>query len=98
LVVNSSLYIINELNNLQKTRKAVPRVHLYITAFQRKIVPIFLTVVSTVLGLVPFLLGGQDEIFWFALAVGTIGGLLLSIPGLFIYLPLFLRGMGKKEG
>ena len=97
LVVNSSLYIINELNNLQKTRPAVPRVHLYITAFQRKIVPVFLTVVSTVLGLVPFLLGGQDEIFWFALAVGTIGGLLLSIPGLFLYLPLFLRGMGGES-
>ena len=34
-----------------------------------------LTVMSTVLGLVPFLTGGEDSAFWFSLAVGTMGGL-----------------------
>jgi hypothetical protein len=34
---------------------------------------------------------GQKEVFWFSFAVGTIGGLIFSILGIFIYLPVFLR-------
>jgi multidrug efflux pump subunit AcrB len=50
-----------------------------------------LTVLSTVVGLIPFLIYGQNEAFWFALGVGTIGGLMMSLIGIIFYLPLFLR-------
>jgi hypothetical protein len=46
---------------------------------------------STVLGLVPFLWGGQSEVFWFAFAAGSIGGLLFSLLAILLYLPLFLK-------
>ena len=58
------------------------------------LIPILLTVVSTVLGFIPFLIG-EKQPFWFALAAGTIGGLLFSLLGIVFYLPLFL-GI-KKE-
>ena len=48
-----------------------------------------LTVISTVLGLVPFLFDGPDEVFWFPFAVGTIGGLLFSLIAFVFYMPLF---------
>lgn len=73
--------------------KAVPSAsnfELYLQAFRRKIIPIGLTVLSTVLGLIPFVWAGQDEPFWFALAVGTIGGLLFSVLAIVVYLPLLI--------
>jgi hypothetical protein len=42
---------------------------LYLKAFKNKIVPILFTIISTVLGLVPFVIYGQNEVFWFALAL-----------------------------
>jgi len=35
-----------------------------------------------------FLPEGQDEVFWFSLAAGTIGGLVLSFPAVFWVLPV----------
>jgi multidrug efflux pump subunit AcrB len=60
-------------------------------AFNHKIIPIFLTIISTVLGLVPFVWAGQKEVFWFAFAAGAMGGLIFSVTAIFIYLPLFLN-------
>jgi len=52
---------------------------------------ILLTILSTVLGLVPFIWGGQKEVFWFAFAVGASGGLIFSLVAILFYLPLFLK-------
>lgn len=62
---------------------------IYMEAYKQKITPILLTIFSTVLAFIPFIIDGENEIFWFALAVGTIGGLLFSIIAILIYLPLF---------
>ena len=43
---------------------------------------------------IPFMLGTDKEAFWFPLAAGTIGGLIMSILGIFFYLPIFTL---KKE-
>ena len=93
IVVNSSIYIVNEYNNLKKKYRNfnISGQKLYLKAFNNKIVPILLTIISTVLGLVPFIVYGQNEVFWFALAVGSIGGLLFSIIVILIYLPLFFK-------
>ena len=55
----------------------------------RKIFPIVLTIISTILGFIPFVKDGQNEVFWFALGIGTIGGLLFSLVGILFYLPVF---------
>lgn len=89
ITVNASIYILNEFNAI---RRRYPRLHFvraYIKAWNAKIVPIFLTVVSTILGFVPFMVGTEKEGFWYPLAAGTIGGLVMSIVGIFFYLPIF---------
>ena len=64
----------------------------YVTAFNHKIIPILLTILSTILGMIPFLIDGPDEQpFWYSLAVGTIGGLIFSVVPIFLFLPSVLR-------
>ncbi len=93
IVVNSGLYILNDYNQVAKNERR-NRLNSYINAFNHKIMPIFLTILSTILGLVPFVWKGQNEVFWFSFASGAIGGLVFSLVALFVYLPLFMR-MGK---
>lgn len=90
LVVNASIYIINDFNNLVRTGK-IPGIKAYVKAFNQKIVPILLTILSTVLSLLPFIWGGQKEVFWFAFAAGAMGGLIFSLVAIVFYLPLFLK-------
>lgn len=90
IVVNAGLYIINDYNNFCKARGKHERLSLYMKGFNHKIVPIFLTIISTVLSLVPFVWSGQKEVFWFAFATGTMGGIIFSVVAIIVYLPLFL--------
>lgn len=86
LVVNASIFIVNDLNNraLKSYNRSVLRSVL------GKSQPILLTILSTCFGLIPFLLEGENEVFWFALAIGTIGGLVFSMVAVFVCLPVFL--------
>ena len=95
LAVNANIYVLNEYNNIRQRWKLSP-LKAYIKAWEAKISPIFLTVISTVLGFIPFMIGKYKEAFWFPLAAGTIGGLVLSLIGLFCFLPLFM-GVAKKK-
>lgn len=102
LTVNAGIYIIGQYKEQCQTglmrsggdRKERCRMgsRRYVTAFNHKIISILLTILSTVLGMIPFLIDGPDEQpFWYSLAVGTIGGLLLSIIPLFLFLPSVLK-------
>lgn len=74
-------------------------VRTYVKAFNRKIWPISLTILSTILGLVPFLFDGPGEVFWFCFAIATIGGLIFSVIALLLYLPVFAcRLPGRRRG
>jgi multidrug efflux pump subunit AcrB len=85
LVVNSVFFILNDFNQVKnKSNRA------FVKVLAAKIKPITLTILSTSLGLVPFLIGGDNEIFWFALTVGTIGGLLVSFIFVTFVLPILL--------
>lgn len=94
LVVNSGFYLISEYQRqlLRFRNRRDGQLQAYIRAFNLKLVPILLTVVSTVLGLIPFLMDGPEEDFWFAFAVGTMGGLLFSLLGLIVLFPLWISG------
>ncbi|MBN2812512.1 MAG: efflux RND transporter permease subunit [Bacteroidales bacterium] len=91
IVVNSGIFIINDYNNLRRKYPGNDLRKLYIKAYNQKIIPVVLTVLSTIIGLIPFVWGGQHEVFWFAFAAGTIGGLILSLIALVVYMPLFMR-------
>jgi len=91
LSVNSALYIINEYNSLKKMRPQARAMDLYIAAFRHKIMPIYYTIISTVLGLLPFILINKNQVFWYTFAVGTIAGCIFSLVGVFVFLPAFLQ-------
>lgn len=97
IVVNATLYILNDYNSLRRRKPDLPERLAYVKAFNGKIVPILLTKLSTIIGLVPFLLTGKDERFWFALAAGTIGGLVFSFVGLILYQPIMLETKARGQ-
>ncbi len=88
--VNSALYIINDYNNLKRQYPKRNTQLLYFKAFNYKIIPVVLTIVSTIVSLIPFVWSGQNEAFWFSFAAGSIGGLLFSLIGILFYLPLLI--------
>lgn len=95
LTINANIYILDEYNNIRSKYKISPD-KAYIKAWNAKIRPVFLTITSTMLGFTPFLLGEHKEGFWFPLAAGTIGGLLVALIATFLFLPLFM-GIGKNR-
>lgn len=99
LVTNVALYIINDINFISKRYpnvSAEDRIEIYIKAFNAKAMPILITTASAILSLLPFMLNGDEQGFWFTLSAGTIGGLLFSLLGAYLMLPLALLSKKKK--
>ncbi|MBD2704729.1 efflux RND transporter permease subunit [Spirosoma sp. BT702] len=88
-VVCAGIFIVAEMNRIRKRYPNLCAFTTYQKAFRHKIGPILLTVVSTIVGMFPFLLYEQEP-FWYALGIGTIGGLIMSLLVVGVYLPLFL--------
>lgn len=88
ITVNASIYILNEYNAIRRRFSQISPLRAYVKAWNIKVIPIFLTVASTILGFIPFMVGAEKEGFWFPLAAGTIGGLVMSVIGVFIFLPV----------
>lgn len=92
IVVNAGIYLIHSFSGVRGGNHAVSRtvrIRNYIKAYDRKAGPIFLTVVSTILGLLPFLSDGPQEVFWYDFAAGTIAGMMFSVLALYLVLPIF---------
>ncbi len=99
LSVNAGIFIINDYNNIRKHRK-INNLQVYIKAYHGKIIPVLLTVLSTILGLLPFLLFEKDEPFWYSLAICTIAGLVFSVVGVVALMPctgVFSRQKSKSK-
>jgi multidrug efflux pump subunit AcrB len=91
ITVNAALYILSDYRGLRRRRPHLRPERAYLKAWNRKIVPISLTVLSTILGFIPFLVDNGTTTFWSSLAAGTIGGLLASMVGLWVALPMLGR-------
>lgn len=92
ITVNANIYIVNEFNNILERKNMLP-MRAYLKAWNAKVRPIVLTILSTILGFIPFVVGYKEG-FWFPLAAGTIGGLIMSFIATFLFLPLFM-GIGS---
>ena len=88
MVVNAGIYLVSAYQNLGGGVTG-DGVKTYVRAFSMKIIPILLTTVSTILGLLPFLSDGPQEVFWFDFAVGTISGMAFSLLAIILVLPVF---------
>ena len=89
ITVNAGIYLLDEYTDLRRELPGLSPVRSYLKAWNRKIVPILLTILSTILGFIPFMVGTGKEAFWFPLAAGTVGGLIMSLVGVFLFLPVF---------
>lgn len=89
-------YILNEFNTLRRQYTKVSPRKLYVNAFRIKIVPILLTVLSTILGFLPFIVGESKESFWYPLAIGTMGGLVMSLVAVFLILTIAVISKKNK--
>ena len=90
VVVNAGIYLVNTWQGQMRRRAGRSSVSAYVRAWNHKINPIMLTILSTILGLLPFLSDGPEEVFWFDFAIGTIGGMVFSVIALIFILPVFL--------
>jgi len=91
LTVNAGIYILYDFKN-----RNVQNSRSFLKSVSTKAAPILLTIFSTCFGLIPFVMSGQNEVFWFSLAVGTIGGLIFSMVGVFFFFPLLAVKNSKK--
>jgi len=92
ITVNAAIYILNEYQHQLKYKHR--KLLSFVKSVDIKVIPVFLTVISTILGFIPFMTG-EKESFWFALAAGTTGGLLVSVIGIFVLLPALV--LKRKE-
>ncbi len=104
IVVNAGIYLINQFQDIRSVAERRGRrsrsrtaIRQWVKAYNHKINPTMLTIISTILGLIPFLFDGPEEVFWFAFAIGTIGGMAFSILALLFYLPVFCFKVRKKS-
>lgn len=97
LTVNAGIYILAEYQHIcSSCSVAQSALTCYVRAYNHKIIAVFLTILSTMLGLVPFLIDGKSSPFWFSFAVGSMGGLLFSIIALVFVMPITL-GLKDKD-
>jgi multidrug efflux pump subunit AcrB len=88
LVVNAGIFIINDLKTYSKKYRSHNQA--LVRAIGNRSRTIILTTISTICGLIPFLIDGPEEVFWFSLSAGTIGGLVFSMFAIFVVLPVLL--------
>lgn len=90
ITVNASIYLINDYLHQCRKHPSVTFLDAYKRAVCNKTFAIVLTVVSTILGFVPFVIDRGASLFWHSLSMGVIFGLLFSTLMIFLILPCFL--------
>lgn len=96
ITVNAGIYLLDEYADIRQRQPLLSPLRAYLKAWNVKITPILLTIFSTILGFIPFMVGTEQEAFWFPLAAGTIGGLITSLIALFLLLPMVSLPRKKK--
>ncbi|WEK33542.1 MAG: efflux RND transporter permease subunit [Candidatus Pseudobacter hemicellulosilyticus] len=90
LVANAAILVINDHNTLQKADQAAATNRLLLRAVSNRARTVVLTSLSACCSMIPFLLEGDSQVFWFALAIGAIGGSVFSLFAVLIVLPVLL--------
>ena len=88
ITVNAGIYLTSEYRTITAVSGRAG-LRTYIKAYNRKIIPTMLTILSTVLGLIPFLFEGKQNMFWYSFAVGVMSGMLFSVIAIVIVMPVF---------
>ena len=95
ITVNAGIYLTSEYRTIAESTGRIG-IKTYIKAYNRKIVPTMLTILSTVLGLIPFLFDGRQSQFWFSFAVGVMSGMMFSVIAIVMVMPVFFPMEERK--
>jgi multidrug efflux pump subunit AcrB len=91
LVCNSLMVNISTIKIGKLSKKSIQYYNKQIIkTINVRLVTILLTTFSMVCSFIPFILEGQNEVFWYSLSIGTIGGMIMSLFSTFIFLPVLL--------
>ena len=90
LVINAAIYIMYQYDIIRESHTVSP-CRAYLQAYNHKIVPIVLTILSTVFSLIPFLVDGPENHFWYTFAITVIVGLTASFAALVFIMPWWVR-------
>ena len=92
LTANSGIYVLAAFRDNARccSVRRLSGIEQYLKAFNQKFSAISLTLLSTILGLVPFLFSQSND-FWFSFAVGVMGGLVTSLVAIIFVVPVFLN-------
>ena len=96
ITVNAGIYLTSEYRTIAASN-GQHGLKTYIKAYNRKIIPTMLTILSTVLGLIPFLLDGKQNRFWFSFAIGVMSGMLFSVIAIVLIMPVFFPLKAKSH-
>jgi len=95
IVVNNGIILIDYMNNRMKEKISPDQVAL--ESGVRRIRPIMMTTMTTVLGLIPMAIGiGEGSELYTSLAISILGGLSLSTVITLVVIPTIYAGLRKK--
>ncbi|NIM58395.1 MAG: MMPL family transporter [Candidatus Aminicenantes bacterium] len=90
IVVNNSILLVDHIN--LRRRQGLPLLEAVLTGARERVRPIFLTTVTTVLGMFPMVFLQAEEgkrQIWSSLALSAVGGLISSTIFILIVIPIF---------
>lgn len=90
LMSNAAIFIVNEYNYSIRNGGGKTKNAKLISVIFRRSRTIVLTFIGAICSLIPFVMEGAGEPFWYSLAVGTIGGLIAGAVCIFILLPVLM--------
>ena len=99
IIVNDALVLLDRYNKIRKEQPHLPAIACVSAASQHRFRAVFLTSLTTVLGLSPMLFERADElIFLVPLVVSMFGGLIVSTVFILVFLPALVMVVeGRKE-
>ncbi|MDX1904657.1 MAG: efflux RND transporter permease subunit [Thermonemataceae bacterium] len=86
--ISSAIFILIDWNKNGDNHR---KMHKLLKISFQKFMPMFITILTSILGFLPFISEGDKEIFWFSLAIGNIGGLIASLWAVWVCLPVWLK-------
>ncbi|MCG3204301.1 MAG: Cobalt-zinc-cadmium resistance protein CzcA [Elusimicrobia bacterium] len=99
IVVNNGIMLLDKVNLLKKENPDLSQTELLETAARHRIRPIFMTKVTTVMGLIPMALDrSESAVLWSPLAIAVVGGLVSSsLLTLFVIPSLYMTVNEAKQ-
>ena len=93
IVVNDSILIVDQINQLRA--QGMAKLDAILLGSQRRLVPVILTTLTTILGLIPLAITQSN--MWSPICATIIGGMLSSTIMILLIVPVFYNWFTKNE-